>query len=63
VLQRAFTKACLAERAWRLTHAEEPVVARPRRRSSVGERPAMGVVIEMPRVWRQRCAGGSRRDE
>jgi hypothetical protein len=59
-LQRAFAKACEAERALR---ALEPAV--PAQRSRRGRRPSppgdgSGVVIQLPRAWRLGAAGARR---
>lgn len=53
-LQRAFTKACLAERAYRHKCGEtpRPALGPQRRRAQVADRPSTGVVIELPRAWR-----------
>jgi hypothetical protein len=56
VLERAFAKACEAERALRLRQEAEPKAVRLRRRAGarveVEAPPATGVVIELPPNWR-----------
>jgi hypothetical protein len=53
-LERAFAKACEAERSLRLRQEAAPKAARPRRRAGARAEasPSMGVVIELPSNWR-----------
>jgi hypothetical protein len=71
-LQRAFAKACEAERAMRLKEQAEPAEAltpKPRRRAAVGAagapQPAAerGVVIPWPRAWRVAGSAARRLDD
>ncbi len=55
-LQRAFAKACEAERVLRLKKQAEP---RLERAASPG-RPGFGVVIELPLAWRPGAARARR---
>jgi len=54
-LERAFAKACEAERVLRARAETQPKAARPRRRAAGGpapEAPGAGVVIQLPANWR-----------
>ena len=59
-LERAFAKACQAERLVRERQEAEPETVRPRRRANgpaEPSRPTTGVVITLPTRWR----GGAER--
>ena len=72
-LQRAFSKACQAERAARLNEQAEPdrtETPKPRRRAAAGRgerasehRAGGGVVIPWPRAWRLTADGTRRFDD
>jgi len=61
-LQRAFAKACEAERVLRLKTQAAPRPANRQRleRAESPARAGFGVVIELPRAWRPGAAGARR---
>jgi hypothetical protein len=60
-LERAFVRACEAERALRRRIDAAPTPAKiPRRRLAAAELPRTGVVIELPLAWRLGAAAARR---
>jgi hypothetical protein len=60
-LERAFARACEAERALRLRHEAQPLVRRARAARSAAAPALSAQVIELPRAWRPRPAAQARR--